>query len=275
MPYTLSGLALLSQVPKNNLAKVFALVFVLLSVPLAAVLWGLSTTGQSRNLVVFDAIALPVNGAMPGLMITLNIENRGEPVTFSALSSTDAGNTHIMGGELGDVVVPGGGRISFALDGAHIMAMAVTGEMTVGRLIPLHFTLGDGSILKTQVTVAEADPMDHSSHGGMAGQPIDPAPQIALEVDRDNNSGTWQVSSTVSHFQFDTELVDTEHVAGSGHGHLYLNNVKLARYFGSDMSIGQLPAGQHRLRLDLNTNVHQPYWVNGEAVSAEVLITVD
>lgn len=230
---------------------------------------------QSRNVTVSDAVALPMSGTVPGLMVTLTLSNSGKPVVFTDILSTDAGNTHIMGGDIGRVVVPGNGSVSFALDGAHIMMMAVSGELQSGRLIPLHFTLGDGSVLKTQVTIGEADPMDHSMHAGMQGLSIDPAPQVTLQTRRDDTTDNWYVTADVPGFEFDTERVDVEHVPGAGHGHLYLNGAKLGRYYGGDMSIGQLPPGTHSLRLDLNTNLHQPYVSEGAALTGETWLIID
>ena len=258
----------------QNVARTAALVAVLLCALGAGAYLLLGAGNQARSVSVSHAVAQPMTGAMPGLMISMTLENSGAPVMFSAISSPVAGNTHIMGGELDEIVLPGEGTFSFALDGAHVMMMAVSGDLDVGRLVPLQFTLGDGSILKTQVTIAGADRMDHSMHSGMQGMSIDPLPVISLRARIDDASGQWVVSSDVQDFTFDTEFVDTQHVPGAGHGHLYLNDVKLGRYYGGDFVIGYLPKGDHRVRLDLNTNLHQPYVVDGEAVSGSLVVSV-
>ncbi|MEM7376804.1 MAG: copper chaperone PCu(A)C [Pseudomonadota bacterium] len=260
---------------RHSVARSLAGATVLVAVLAVGAAYWLGASNQARHIVASEGVAVPLAGAMPGLMVTLSLTNSGEPATFSALSSPDAGNTHLMDGELASVVVPGGGRVDFALDGAHIMMMAVSGDLRTGRLIPIQFTLGDGSVLKTQVTVGGADPMDHSLHAGMVGMPIDPAPVVALNPVLDNATGQWRVSAAVDNFVFDTERVDAEHVPGAGHGHLYLNGVKLGRYFGGEMRIGVLPPGEHTVRLDLNTNLHQPYAVDGESVSGQTRIVVD
>ncbi|MEM9604057.1 MAG: copper chaperone PCu(A)C [Pseudomonadota bacterium] len=260
---------------RHSAARLLAGVVILGAVLGVGSAFWFGASNQARHIVASAGLAVPMAGAMPGLMVTLSLTNTGEAVTFSALSSPDAGITHIMGGELASVVVPGGGTVDFALDGAHIMMMAVSGDLRAGRLIPLQFTLGDGSVLKTQVTVADADPVDHSLHAGMAGMPIEPAPLISLTPLRDSASGPWRITAAVDHFVFDTERVDTEHVPGAGHGHLYLNGVKLGRYCGGEMAIGVLPPGEHTVRLDLNTNLHQPYAVDGKGVSGQTRIVVD
>ncbi|MDJ0614096.1 MAG: copper chaperone PCu(A)C [Rhizobiaceae bacterium] len=85
----------------------------------------------------------------------------------------------------------------------------------------------------------------------------------------------WQISADVSNFEFDRELADGDHVTGTGHGHIYLNGLKLGRLYNPTLEIGELPKGTHTLRITLNTNDHRIYVVDGKPVSKTVELDVE
>ena len=66
--------------------------------------------------------------------------------------------------------------------------------------------------------------------------------------------------------------MDGDHVAGTGHGHIYLNGLKLGRLYSSSAEIGPLPSGVHVVRVTLNTNNHKAYVVDGKPVTATVTL---
>jgi len=65
------------------------------------------------------------------------------------------------------------------------------------------------------------------------------------------------------------------HVAGEGHGHVYLNGLKLARLYAPRFQIGALPSGTYEVSVALNTNDHRPFVVDDQPVTAAVSVTID
>ena len=102
----------------------------------------------------------------------------------------------------------------------------------------------------------------------------EPVPELKLKVYEAADGTGWAVELAPRNFRFAADLVDGEHVAGTGHGHLYLNGLKLGRLFSKSVRIGVLPAGKHLVRVTLNTNNHKAYMANGKVVSATAPIVV-
>ncbi|MEC8197159.1 MAG: hypothetical protein VX228_12815, partial [Pseudomonadota bacterium] len=73
-------------------------------------------------------------------------------------------------------------------------------------------------------------------------------------------------------FEFTPDLVDGPHVPGTGHGHIYINGLKLGRLYSPTTTIGNLPPGQHEIRVTLSTNDHRAYVVNDIPVTASATL---
>ena len=59
---------------------------------------------------------------------------------------------------------------------------------------------------------------------------------------------------------------------GTGHAHVYINGVKLGRLYGHWMHLTGLKAGEHTIKVTLNSNDHQDYALNGVIIGDEVTI---
>ncbi len=101
----------------------------------------------------------------------------------------------------------------------------------------------------------------------------EPAPNISLEATKTETG--WTVSVTSEDFEFTPNLVDGPHVPGTGHGHIYLNGLKLGRLYSAVTTIGNLPAGQHEIRVTLSTNDHRAYVVGDVPVTSSIRIHSD
>ena len=101
----------------------------------------------------------------------------------------------------------------------------------------------------------------------------DPAPEIDLASSRTDTG--WRITATTRNFDFREDLADQPHEPGTGHGHLYIEGLKLQRLYGPDAVIGDLPPGRYEVRVSLNTNDHRPYMADGVPVSASVILEVD
>ena len=100
----------------------------------------------------------------------------------------------------------------------------------------------------------------------------EPRPQLSLSHNQNPATGGWTIDLNVNNFRFAKDLVDGAHVPGTGHGHLYLNGLKLGRVYGTSVELGPVPKGNHVARVTLNTNDHLAYVVDDRPVSATVMI---
>ena len=131
-------------------------------------------------------------------------------------------------------------------------------------LIALFFGTGFGFLLAVS-TGAELESHDHGSHDHGADieeqeeagtgqhdhdQMIDlpdgaNAPKLGLKLHAE--AGGWNLQVLTQNFQFSPENVNTAHVEGEGHAHVYVDGNKIARIYGPWFHIGSLPEGAQTL----------------------------
>lgn len=102
----------------------------------------------------------------------------------------------------------------------------------------------------------------------------DEAPKVSIMLMPDPMSG-YNLRVMTDGFTFVPQSVSGAHVAGEGHAHVYVNDVKLSRLYGEWMHIGALPKGDVTVSVTLNTNDHRVYAVDGRPVEASTSITVE
>ena len=225
--------------------------------------------------------------------VYLTLENTGSADRLTGVKSTLSEHVMVMGteGENG-AVVPAGSKPSFASDGAHIMMMGVEADLPDGSFVPLVLTFENAGDVPVKALVsrpvsegpangngqADTAMMAHDMHGPGAVYdvaPGEPAPELSLAVYPLSDDGGYRVIVETANFVFFQPEGDlAPHAAGQGHGHLYLNGLKLQRMYGPEATIGALPPGSHIVRVTLNTNDHFAYAVNGESVTAQAAVEV-
>ena len=114
---------------------------------------------------------------------------------------------------------------------------------------------------------------DHSGHdhSGHSHEPLevsksDQIPTVTLTVLKDPMSG-WNAKVVVEHFRFAPENASQDHVAGEGHGHLYVDGVKINRLYGDWYHLGKLSAGSHTVMVSLSSNDHRDLTQNTDRSS--------
>lgn len=70
-------------------------------------------------------------------------------------------------------------------------------------------------------------------------------------------------------FAFDPIAVNGDAVQGTGHAHVYVNGVKVARAYGPFMHLEDVPEGA-TIRVTLNANDHSLWVKDGSPLAAEV-----
>lgn len=111
---------------------------------------------------------------------------------------------------------------------------------------------------------------DHSKLTEVTG----PAPSINL-VFHPDGAQSRNLEIEVENFTFDPVAVNGEHVEGRGHAHVYINNIKIARAYGSWMHLEALPLGTHEVRVTLNSNDHSQLAIGGTPVEAVATVVIE
>jgi copper(I)-binding protein len=227
--------------------------------------------------------------------VYLNMQNNGEPDFITEIKATDQNNAFVMGAHpTFGVAIPQGSSPSFSSDGAHIMLNVGASSYKAGEFIPLTIVfknsnpqqikavVEDPNASSENMTIGDSSEamdhskMDHSMHQmGAAiemGSDQNP-PSIEMTVAQNANN-SWSINLTTQNFEFfEPETEPLKHKEGQGHGHLYLNGLKLQRMYSNTATIGALPAGQHIISVTLNSNDHRAFSVEGAPItaSAEVI----
>lgn len=120
--------------------------------------------------------------------------------------------------------------------------------------------------------LAGAHPSGGHQHGAPLSLPDDgTAPRLSLDLQRDPSTG-WNLHLVTTNFRFAPERASLAHAPGEGHAHVYVNGVKLGRFYGSWVHLDNLPAGEVTVEVTLNANDHRPLAVAGRPVAATVVI---
>jgi hypothetical protein len=113
---------------------------------------------------------------------------------------------------------------------------------------------------------------DHVSMHGSIEVVAKGAPTVAIEVTKDRMSG-WNLTVTTGNFTFTPDLVNSDNVDNTGHAHLYVNDIKIARLYAPNFHIPDLPEGEHEISVNLSSNDHSYYLVDGNRIMARTTIT--
>jgi hypothetical protein len=117
---------------------------------------------------------------------------------------------------------------------------------------------------------------DGHSHMDMGTVEIadgDPVPTVELIVHEDPKAG-WNLQIVTTNFAFAPSHASMEHVAGEGHAHLYVDDVKIGRVYGEWFHLASLEPGDHEVRIALNANDHRALSAGGELIEGTVMIHV-
>ncbi len=123
------------------------------------------------------------------------------------------------------------------------------------------------------------DAMDHSTmdHGGMAHDEVfslevtATSPTLTVVVLEDPASG-YNLHIMTENFTFSPENASLDHIEGEGHAHVYINGVKLGRFYGPWVHLDNLPEGEVTVEVTLNANDHRELAVGEDALRRAVTI---
>jgi len=272
-------------------ARLFLFGLFAVAVISALFLWQRDASQHNGKVTLSEAVANALPNDKQTVLVSLKVKNEGPPQKVLSVSSVDAHHGMIHGvEEKAEAVFPADSSASLGNDGVHFMLMKVKGELEEGRLLTLKVTLDPAGEVVTKARYSSKPAGGHGGHQTAGADddaqgdkmvsvfkvPTDePQPNLTMRVAEDSDTGAWKVNVETKNFRFSKELADGDHVAGTGHGHIYINGVKLGRLFENAATIGALPKGNHIVRVTLNTNNHQTYMVASKRVTATATITVD
>lgn len=225
-------------------------------------------------LLVSDARAAPLAEAPDSFAVFLTIENSGGPDRLVAVDVPGA-TAVLEAPDTAGLAVPAGAAPSLAADGAWLRVQGMEGG-TDGRLIPLTLTFAEAGPVTAKARLVAAQRRGAAEAYGLFGlgdicvvEPGEPAPEVALRVTPDGAG--WAIHVETEDFTFSRDETGV-HVAGEGHGHVYVGGLKLGRLYEPTLRIGALPPGAHEITVTLNTNDHRAYVVEDAPVVARAVI---
>ncbi|WP_102106812.1 hypothetical protein [Oceaniglobus roseus] len=246
---------------------------------LAAALGGAgvwSATRARAAVSIRDAQAVPVEGAPDETLIFAQLAAALGPDRLLSATLVGADEVRIISD--GALVLPAGSTPVLAADGAHLRAR-LRGGLAEGQVLPLTLSFETAGRVTTRATAGApfrpggAADLGLLSLGGICTTgPGEPAPRLTLSVTPAD--GGWHLAVAAEDFTFTSPDRTLGHYPGQGHGHLYLNGLKLQRMYAPEARIGQLPPGDYVASVTLNTNDHRAYVVEDRPVEARVSFAV-
>ena len=234
--------------------RIFILISLLLIGSIAIFLTNQQT--NSISLLGGSAVQSPQNNQM--FMVSLKIENTGEPDRLISATSPSANNVSIMnsGHEGSPIIIPKDGTGILAMDGAHIMLMTKPGTFAQGTFIPLNLKFENAGTVAIRLQNTSAAVMNHGMSTSVSETP---APTMELNWEDLPTKNGAKLRLETNNFTFSRTDDDAAHVPNEGHAHVYLNGLKLGRLYSETYQIGALSPGNYTLSVALNSNEHQPY----------------
>jgi hypothetical protein len=102
--------------------------------------------------------------------------------------------------------------------------------------------------------------------------PAATAPAITMTVTKDASDG-WNISLNVENFTFDPKMESDPEAPNTGHAHLYVGGIKMARLYSPYFHLADMTPGQHEIIVALSSNDHAYYTVHGNRIEARAMVT--
>jgi copper(I)-binding protein len=247
--------------------KRFGILFCLVLIGIVA---SLLNDKQAGTISLFDASAVQSPGDANEFMVALSIENNGEPDRLISASSPSALNVSIMNpsADGSAIIIPKNGRGILAMDGAHIIIMAMPGTFEQGAFLPLNLTFENAGSVSVRVQNTGTAAMNHGLANGISETPT---PDLGLTWTIAPGANGAVVKLNTENFTFINVEDGTAHAPNHGHAHVYLNGLKLGRLYSDTYQFGALSPGNYTLSVALNSNDHRPY-VNDNGPVMDTLV---
>ncbi len=191
-----------------------------------------------------------------------------------AFAPDDVDKTHVDGQGHGHVYVDGV-KISRVYTPWYYLGDVEPGEheirVTLNANSHEEYTYG-GQKVEAVIRITVPEPHGHSHAAETVEADGSMAVSITLEPDPLGGANLYMKTEGIT---FAPQNAGAHHVAGEGHGHVYVNGVQMGRIYGEAMQLGNLAEGTNTVRVTLNSNEHSAYTWNSERVEATASIAIE
>lgn len=94
-----------------------------------------------------------------------------------------------------------------------------------------------------------------------------PTPAVEIELTETDVPGVFDLAVSLTNFTITPDNVDADPIDNEGHMHLYLDGERVERFFDVDHQV-TVPDGEHVVEVELSSNSHLAYAVDGEPIRA-------
>ena len=113
---------------------------------------------------------------------------------------------------------------------------------------------------------------DHNhSHKALDISDNSDIPTLAINASPDAIKG-WNLEIKTTNFTFTPENLNQASIPNQGHAHLYINGKKVTRIYGNWYYISELPKGDNKIKVTLNTDNHENLVYQGQIISDRIII---
>ena len=179
---------------------------------------------------------------------------QGDTVSIS-FTADEAGEIHLHGYNLTAPVAPGApGRLDF--------------EAATAGAFGINFHIYDEG---DEAAAGNGD--GGGMHHGDDAIALSAPAAVAVSAAPDG-SGGLNVAIDAEGWRWAPERVNGAHTPGEGHGHIYVDGVKVNRVYGPHYHLAGLEPGERHIRVTLNANSHNGLTVDGQPLEAALVVTV-
>lgn len=100
------------------------------------------------------------------------------------------------------------------------------------------------------------------------------APTVDIDLVPDINAG-YNLVLTTTNFEMTPEDLNGAPVAGTGHGHLFVNGENWGRIYADMLHLIDLPQGEVTLHVYLGGNDHKVWVANGQPLFVEETFVIE
>lgn len=238
---------------------------------LAVIVWMLAAiwawlAPADPNLRVLDARAFPLAGAPRAAMVTLTVDNPGGADRLLDVATDAAKLAILKAPDVSGLPMPEKSKSSLVAEAGHIMLTGLLSAPNEGDVVPLKLRFERAGDIQVDARVSFKPDRDRGAESTLAD------PLLSLSITAMPDEDGWMVRIATSNFQFAPDLMGKAHRPNTGHAVLYVQGVKLGPVFGPEARVAALPAGQHHIRVTLQTNDQRTYMANGREISAEAIV---
>jgi ribosomal protein L31 len=121
----------------------------------------------------------------------------------------------------------------------------------------------------------DMDDMDGGhDHGTVLEVPDGMAvPSLSVEAAVDPVAGV-NLFVELADFTIAPESASTEPIDGEGHLHLYIDGERVKRFYNTELHLADIEPGEREIMVEISSNNHSPYAVDGVAIQQATTITV-